>query len=324
MTVAGNARPVVLVLAGEDGLPAQGVERVAGVVDARLVTSLPELQRQLPEADALFIWGFKVSNLPGVWHRAGKLRWIHISAAGVNPLMFPALRDSDVVVTNAQGIFEVPMAEYALAMMLFFAKRLGRSVANQREHKWEFYLSDMLAGRTLVVVGMGSIGRTLAMRARALGMRAVGVRRTGAADDAADAVYPTSRLREALAEGDYVVIVTPLTNETRGLFGAAEFDAMKPGAVLVNLGRGGIVDESALLAALKSGRLSAAGSDVFAQEPLPPDSPLWDAPNFVVSPHLGGDDVDSPRRLVDQWVDNVYRFASGQPLLNQRDKSQGY
>jgi phosphoglycerate dehydrogenase-like enzyme len=171
---------------------------------------------------------------------------------------------------------------------------------------------------------MGSIGRTVALRGRALGMRVVGVRRTGGVDDAADEVYGVDRLREALAEGDYVVVVTPLTDHTRGLIRAEEFAAMKPGAVFVNLGRGGIVDEDAMLEALRSGKLRGVASDVFAQEPLPDDSPLWDAPNMLVSPHLGGDDVDSPRRLVEQWLDNLRRWTAGQPLLNQRDKVQGY
>jgi len=321
---AAASRPVVLVLAGEEGLPANGMERVADVVEARLVTSLEQLAQHLPEADALFIWGFKASSLPEVWHLARKVRWVHISAAGVNPLMFPALRESETVVTNARGVFEGAMAEYALGMMLYFAKRLDRSVANQRQHRWEFYLSDMLEGATVVIVGMGAIGRTLALKARALGMRTIGVRRSGAPDPAADIVVPVTRMREVLGEGDYVVIFTPLTDETRGQFGRAEFEAMKPGAVLVNLGRGGIVDEQAMLDALVSGRLRGAGSDVFAEEPLPADSPLWEAPNLLISPHLGGDDVDSPRRLVDQWVENTRRFARGEPLLNPRDKVLGY
>jgi phosphoglycerate dehydrogenase-like enzyme len=318
-----DVRPVVLVLAGTDGLPANGIERGGEMADVRLVTTEEQLRRELPQADALFIWGFK-ADLPGVWHLAKKVRWVHISAAGVNPLMFPAMREGDVEITNARGVFEVPMAEYALSMMLYFAKQLDRSVANQRERRWEFYLSDMLEGSSLVIVGMGAIGRTLALRARALGMRVIGVRRTGGTDDAADAVYPVERLREALAEGDYVVVVTPLTDRTRGLIRAEEFAAMKPGAVFVNLGRGGIVDEGAMLAALRDGRLRGVASDVFEKEPLPADSPLWDAPNLLISPHLGGDDVDSPRRLVEQWLDNLRRWTRGEPLLNRRDKEQGY
>ncbi len=317
------SRPRLVVVAGPSGAPSGLVERVADLVDMTVATNEDELRAQLPEAEILLIWDFKTRALRDLWHLGKNVRWAHSAAAGVDALMFPALRQSEVVVTNARGVFDAPMAEYALALLLYFAKRLDVASAQQREHRWQGYLSAMLAGSTLAIVGLGSIGRALAVRARALGMRVVGVRRSGAPDPSADLIYPVDQLRQALAVADYVVIFTPLTEETRGLFGPAELAAMKRNAVLVNLGRGGIVDEAALLAALREGRIRAA-LDVFAQEPLPPDSPLWDAPNLLISPHVGGDDDEANNRLLDAWAENVRRYVNGEPLLNQIDKARGY
>lgn len=314
----------LLVLAGPSGLPEGALDSVADLVEPSVATNVDELKEKLPGAEILLLWDFKTRDLPEVWHLAKNLRWVHAASAGVNILMFPALRQSDVVVTNARGVFDVPMAEYTLGLMLHFAKGLDVTIADQRERRWSFHYADLLQGRTLTIVGLGSIGRTLARLARAFEMRIVGVRRDGAPDSSVDLVYPVDRLREALAEADYVVIYTPLTEETRGLFGRAEFEAMKPGSVLVNLGRGGVVDEGELLRALRASRLRGAATDVFAQEPLPADSPLWDAPNHLLSPHIGGDDPDANNRILAAWAENVRRYCRGEPLHSLVDKRKGY
>jgi phosphoglycerate dehydrogenase-like enzyme len=321
--MTSTSRPKIVVLAGKQGLPDGAAERVADLADVSVSTAPEQLPGLLPDADALFAWDFKARDLQGVWSLAPRVRWLQVAAAGVDAFMFPELVESDVVVTNARGVFDAPLAEYALALMLYFAKRLDLTVAAQREHRWTYHFSDMLDGRTLVIVGMGSIGRALAARARALGMRVIGVTRSGTASEIADVVYPVSQLHRALAEADYVVLLTPRTPETRGLFNRAAFDAMRPDSVLVNVGRGNVVDEDALLEVLRTGKVRVA-TDVFAQEPLPSDSPLYDAPNHLLSPHVGGDDFGSPGRILDIWADNTARFMRGEPLTNLVDKRLGY
>ncbi len=319
-----RSRPRLVVVTDHNGLPEGALDGVKDLVDASVAMNPEQLRAQLPEAEIVLAWDFRAKDLESVWHLASKVRWLSVSAAGVDALMFPSLVQSNVMVTNARGVFDVPMAEYALGLILHFGKRFDVAIQNQREHLWSYHLSEMLAGSTVTVVGLGSIGRTFAGVARAMGMRVLGVRRGGTPDPIADEVFAVDRLHEALGRADYVVIFTPRTPETRGLFDRAAFAAMKPGAVLVNLGRGHVVDEEALVEALRSGHLRGAASDVFAQEPLPADSPLWDAPNHFISPHCGGDDAEANNRILALWSANVRRYLNGEPLQSQVDTRLGY
>jgi len=213
--------------------------------------------------------------------------------------------------------------------MLYFAKRMPRVLADQRRHHWERFALDTLPGKTLGVVGFGQVGRTIARLARPLGLRVLAVRRTGgdaarSTDPDAEAIYPPSGLRTLLAESDYVALIVPFTPETVGLLGQAELVAMKPGAVLINIGRGQLVDEAALIEALRSGHLGGAALDVFAKEPLPADSPLWDLPNVLVTPHSMSTALDENTRMVDLFCDNLRRYVAGQALRNVFDRARGY
>ena len=260
--------------------------------------------------------------------QAPRLRWIQLSSSGVVHIVEQmGLGDRPIVVTNAAGMHALPLAEFVLFAMLYFAKRMPRVLADQRRHHWERFALDTLPGKTLGIVGLGHVGRAIARLARSAGLRVVAVRRTaGAASESpdVDAVYPTAGLRTLLGESDYVVLIVPLTPETAGLLGKAELAAMKPGAVLINIGRGQLVDEAALIESLQSGHLGGAALDVFATEPLPNASPLWDLPNVLVTPHSMSTALDENEWLVDLFSDNLRRYLAGQPLRNVFDRARGY
>ena len=260
--------------------------------------------------------------------QAPRLRWIQLSSSGVVHIVEQmGLGDRPIVVTNAAGMHALPLAEFVLFAMLYFAKRMPRVLADQRRHHWERFALDTLPGKTLGIVGLGHVGGAIARLARSAGLRVVAVRRTaGAASESpdADAVYPPAGLRTLLGESDYVVLIVPLTPETAGLLGKAELSAMKPGAVLINIGRGQLVDEAALIESLQSGHLGGAALDVFATEPLPKASPLWDLPNVLVTPHSMSTALDENEWLVDLFSDNLRRYLAGQPLRNVFDRARGY
>ena len=260
--------------------------------------------------------------------QAPRLRWIQLSSSGVVHIVEQmGLGDRPIVVTNAAGMHALPLAEFVLFAMLYFAKRMPRVLADQRRRHWERFALDTLPGKTLGIVGLGHVGGAIARLARSAGLRVVAVRRTaGAASESpdADAVYPPAGLRTLLGESDYVVLIVPLTPETAGLFGKAELAAMKPGAVLINIGRGQLVDEAALVESLRSGRLGGAALDVFATEPLPDASPLWDLPNVLVTPHSMSTALDENEWLVDLFSDNLRRYLADQPLRNVFDRARGY
>jgi phosphoglycerate dehydrogenase-like enzyme len=282
----------------------------------------------VPEADVVFGWALRRDRFPS----ARRLRWIHVSAAGVGPLLFPELVESEVVVTNGRGLHALSMAEHTLGVMLGFARRLHLARDAQHAHRWtqkELWLDPPemgeIHGGTLVLIGLGAVGGAIAPRAAALGLHVIAVRRHPAEDPApAHEQWGTGRLGEALSRADWVVLAAPLTADTRGLIGARELAAMKPDAVLVNLGRGGLVDEPGLIEALRAGRIGGAALDVFAEEPLPAASPLWDLPNVIVTPHVSGIGPHYWERAVDLFERNLRAWLAGKPLVNVVDKRAGY
>ncbi len=302
-----------------------GLEAVDDDVRLRFATTAEELAGIMPDTDVLLGWDFRAGVLEQVWPRARRLQWIHWAGAGVDAVLIPALRDSDVVLTNARGVFDRPIAEYVLALVLCFAKGIPRTIRAQERKHWDFQYSESIAGRMALLVGVGSIGRAIGALLHAAGMQVAGVGRTARAGDplfgevlAFDASDPL------LNDADYVINVTPSTPDTRGLFSESLFGKMKPGARFINVGRGDAVDERALADALRSGRIGGAALDVFAEEPLPADSPFWEMANVIVSPHMSGDVRESVDDLVDQFVENLGRFRRGEPLNNVVDKSRGY
>ena len=263
------------------------------------------------------------------------LRWIHSGAAGVASAISATLRRSGVLFTNSAGAHAPAVAETAIAMMLHFARGLDVAVRAQVQGEWRTERFDAapsaareLAGATLGIVGYGCIGRETARRATALGMRVVALRRRAGAprDDDYGSTIVTGRsgLERVLGEADYLVVAAPETNETRGMLDGAALERLRPGAVLVNVSRGGIVDEDALVRALGSGRLRGAGLDVFAVEPLPPAHPFWRMPNVLVTPHVSGYSDRFWEREAELILENVRRYLRGRPLLNLVDLDAGY
>lgn len=253
------------------------------------------------------------------------LRWFHCLSAGVEGLPFAALAERGVVVTNSSGIHTTQMAEQIIGFMIMFTRGLQLNVRNQMQHRWErSYPLGELAGQTLCIIGAGRIGQELARKANAFDMRVVGVKREPEPLPFFHDVLPADRLHDALREADFVVALTPLTAATRLLFGEREFRAMKPSAVFLNFARGGVVDESALVDALRRGIIRGAGLDVFETEPLPPDHPLWSLDNVVMSPHNAGNIPDYHARAIRLFVDNYRAYRTGRPLPNEVNLALGY
>lgn len=306
--------------------PVQG-DAYAAALRARLPAAAADVARDeaefarlLPQADALL--GFQFPLAPFAQPR--RLRWIHLTAAGADCLAPLRERLAGIVVTNSRGIHGAPIAEYALAAMTALQSDLPAFWRAQQARRWERRPVHTLQGRTLVIVGVGAIGGDIATRASALGMRALGVNRSGAPAAACARTYAVADIGDALAQADFVVVTLPLTDETRHVVGEREFAATKAGAWLVNVGRGGVVDEAALLDALRAGRLAGACLDVFEQEPLPPDHPLWSQPNVIVTPHVAGWRVDYVDRVLDIFLANLARFEANEPLANVFDLARGY
>jgi phosphoglycerate dehydrogenase-like enzyme len=317
--------PVVAILGATREEPPPGIGPVVDSASVRFAADAAELERVLGGAEVLFVWDFRSTELREAWHRADRLEWVHVAGAGVDTVLFPDLVESSVTVTSSRGIFDRSIAEYVLGLMLLFAKDFHRSFEYQRSRRWLHRETEMLAGKRLLVVGAGPIGRMVARHARCVGMKVSAVARTArSSDEDFGRVLASEDLNEALSDADYVVIAAPLTAQTEGMFGTAQFGCMKRSARLINVGRGRIVDEPALVDALRDGQIAGAALDVFWQEPLPGDHPLWDMPQVVISPHMSGDFVGWLEALGELFVENFRRWERGDELLNVVDKERGY
>ena len=286
------------------------------------------LALELPDT-AIFV-GYSLRA--GQLAHAKKLKWIHSTAAGVAQLMYPELRDSGIVVTNPSGVFSPPMAEHTMGLLLALARNFPDSTRHQdRSHWGQQDIWDQpqrlteLNGQVLLIVGFGSIGRELAKRARAFDMRVWGVTRSGKGDTThAEKIVPASELDKALPHADYLVIAAPETTETRHLIGEVQISRMKPGARLINVGRGSLLEEAALIRALETGALGGAALDVTAVEPLPRDSPLWRAPNLFITPHTSAVSDRLWYRETAVLLDLLERWFDGREMFNQVDFARGY
>lgn len=258
-------------------------------------------------------WPDRASALLGTCVRAPNLRWLHTFSAGTDAPIFATMQQRGVVVTNSSGSSAPSIAQVVMLDLLALSRDLPRMMRAQADRRWEPGTSIDLHGVRLGIVGLGAIGSEVARLAQTFGMHVIGLRRTVTGDEICE-TWTDDRLDELLGNVDAVVVTAPLTDATRGLFGAAAFASMRPGAWFVNVGRGEIVDEAALVDALSDGHLGGAGLDVFAVEPLPADSPLWTMPNVIVTPHSSGTTEHSRRRSIDQFVENFRRFDAGLEL----------
>ena len=293
-------------------------------------TARRELEEAMSEAEVLFgFWGPTLVELYATPTRlregAPRLRWVQLTSAGMDRAARSGLLEGDFMLTSASGLHATPIGEYVLSLMLMFAKGTHRVVRAQERHEWVRYMPQELYGKTVGVVGLGHIGGEVARLSKAFGCRVIAMRRSeAAADERVDELVPPSDLARLLGESDYVVLSVPLTKDTRHMIGEAELRAMKPSAVLINIARGSVVDEAALVRALKEGWIAGAGLDVFEQEPLPPESDLWDMENAIVSPHISGGTEIYNQRATGIFCENLRRYLAGEALMNLADAGRGY
>ena len=280
-------------------------------LEVSIVGSDPD---KLADVDAVVTFDYVEAFL------AADLAWVHSIQAGVDRFPFDDFEDAGVALTNSTGIHDTSVGEFAVGLMLTFARRLHTYVRNQRDHDWALPAWDepfTLEGETLCVVGLGTLGRGIAERADALGVTVTGVRRSGDPVPGVEEVYTPDDLQEAVGEAKFVALAVPLTDETRGLMGAPEFDAMREDAYFLNVARGDCADESALTDALRNDEIAGAGLDVFEEEPLPEDSPLWEMDEVVVTPHRAAATRDYYRDIATLVRENVGRAGDGEEFVNR-------
>jgi phosphoglycerate dehydrogenase-like enzyme len=289
------------------------------------IDPLSDAPPEAVDVDALLIWNVRSRWVHERWSELTRLRWIHAGTAGVERVLFPELAASDVILTNSRYIFDQALAEYTIGLICALSKDLYTTFRHQTEHRWAPRESETLAGKTVVMVGVGPIARNIARMAKAMGMSVRGIGRSARSGDAdfGDVDGPGA-LRAAFAAADYVVMVLPSTPQTVRMVDSGAIGALKPTSRLVNVGRGSTLDQDALCTALRDGRIAGAALDVMSPEPLPADSPLWDVPNLIISPHMSGDHTGSQREIAGLFMRNLERFQRGEPLLNVVDKRLGY
>ena len=319
----------ILVISRPDHYALRGLEQLRGVSNIFISDDQAELEKRAPEAEVILVSGATGAYLPKIWNHARSVRWIHSLAAGVDKLIFPELADSPIPLTNARGVFKRSLAEFAVLGILFHTKKVRRLIDNQRERKWDDFYVGFANGRVMGIVGYGEIGRECALLAKGLGLEIHALRRNpqkSAADPAVDRVFGPAQLLEMLAGIDVLLCCAPLTPQTHHMIGDAEFKVMKRTAIVLNVGRGPVIDEAALIRALLSETIAGASLDVFEREPLPKDSALWGMDNVLISPHCT-DHTDEPDWLdlsMQVFVDNFHRYQKGDPLENVVDKGMGY
>jgi phosphoglycerate dehydrogenase-like enzyme len=321
-------RTTLLVLSDPREAQVRMLDELHEAADIVVGDSAKALERSAQNAEVLLNWSGTLSLVREVFPMCRDLRWIHSRSVGLERTLFPELTASDITLTNGSGVFSPALGEFALAAILYFAKDLRRMLRNQQRGLWEPFDVTLVSGQTVGIVGYGDIGRAVATRVRAAGMNVLALRRHVPAenqpDPLVDQVYGPNQRIEMMPDCDYVVVAAPLTDETRGLIGEAEFRAMKKTAVLINLGRGPVIHEGAMIKALSEHRIRGAALDVFDEEPLPAGHPFYQMENVLLCPHCADNTPD--------WLDNAMRFflaqfarfRRGEPLLNIVNKSLGY
>jgi phosphoglycerate dehydrogenase-like enzyme len=325
------SKPNLLVVSPRDHYALRNLAQVKEFTDISISNNEDELQHLGKDADILLHTSLtgKTVAFAKVWPHTRKVKWVHSLSAGVEKVLIPAFRESPVPLTNARGVFKRSLAEFALLGMLYFSKRVRRLVDSQRLHKWDDFSTEFIENKIMGIVGFGEIGRECALLAKPLGVKVYAVRRNpsrSANDPLLDKMFAPDELPNMLAETDVLVAAAPLTPETKHMLGESAFGAMKPSAIVINVGRGPVIDEAALVRALAEKRLGGAALDVFETEPLAADSSLWDMENVLISPHCT-DRTVNPDWLdlsMQCFIDNFQRYLKGQPLENVVDKKAGY
>jgi phosphoglycerate dehydrogenase-like enzyme len=324
-------KPNLLVLSPTDHYALRNLEAIKDAAHIFITNDEKEAREFARTADVILYSGLagKTVSFPEVFAVAGQVKWIHSLSAGVEKLLFPALAESTVPLTNARGVFKRSLAEFVVLGILYFAKRVRRLVDNQRASRWDNFSTEFINNKVMGIVGYGEIGRECALLAKPLGVKIYAARRNperSANDPLLDRIYPSDKMNEMLGEIDVLVAAAPLTAETHHLISDSAFNALKPSAIAMNVGRGPVIDEAALVRALQAKQIAGAALDVFEVEPLPSHSPLWGMENVLISPHC------TDRTVNPDWLDlsmqcfvaNFWRFVKDQPLENVVDKKGGY
>ena len=278
------------------------------------------------QAAAILHWSGSRDALREVFLACPNLRWMHSRNAGLENTLFPELVASPIPLTNGSGVFSQSLGEFALAAMLYFAKDFTRMLRNKAARRWEQFEVEEIAGQTAGIVGYGDIGRAVAARAKAMGMKILALKRHAPAEanPLIDRFYAPAEMREMMALSDYVVVAAPLTSETRHMVSDAEFAAMKRTAVAINVGRGAVIDQAALVRALESKQIRGAALDVFEEEPIPPGDPIWAFDNVFISPHTADRTATWLHEAIEFFLAQYERFSKGEPLMNVVNKRLGY
>jgi phosphoglycerate dehydrogenase-like enzyme len=317
----------VIVLGDKAEPTLRKLDEIGPGVKVTIAKTADELGGALADARVLFNWSGSRDEIKRVLATAPKLEWIHARYAGLDGLLFPELIEHPVPLTNGTGTFSQSLGEFVMAGALYWAKDLPRMLRAKAERRWEVFNVLELSTQTMGIVGHGDIGRAVARRAKAFGMRVLALRRDPApraGDEHVDRVYATKDIHEMLPECDYVVVAAPLTPATKHLMSTAEFNAMKPEAIIMNVGRGPVIDEAAMVEALRSKRIRGAALDVFEVEPLPKESALWDLDNVLISAHTADHTKDWLNDAATFFLDQFARWKKGEALENVVDKRAGY
>jgi phosphoglycerate dehydrogenase-like enzyme len=322
-----NAAKNILVLADPSS---RQLSMLEALPDTTFVAggSLEAFTQSTRDAEIILNWSGILPVFRELFRQCPALKWVHTQSAGLERSLCPELVDSPVILTNGTGVFSPALGEFTLATILHFAKDFRRMIRNQVAGVWEPFEVKAIAGQTLGIVGYGDIGRAIASRAYSMGMKILAVKRhmnnTSQPDAFAEKIYRLEHLTRMLSRCDYVVVAAPLTSETRGMIGEAELAALKPDAVLINVGRGPVIDEKALVHALSVGRIKGAALDVFDQEPLPAGHPFYKLENVLLSPHCADNTSDWLDRAMQFFIVQLDRFQKGEPLANVVNKELGY
>jgi phosphoglycerate dehydrogenase-like enzyme len=313
-------RILVLVAPGEPPLP--GLEALPDGVELTTVSAEAELRERLPSADILVVTDFRTGLLERCWPARHQIQWVHATSAGVDALLFPALVDSDVLLTNARGVFDLGIAEYVLGAVLLFAKDTLGNLRHQREQQWRHRETELIKGKRALIIGAGSIGGEVARLLDALGLEVTGVARSARQAPHFKQIVANEALDNELPQADFVIVTAPLTPATEQLINAKRLALMARHAVLINVGRGAVVVTEDLVSALNSGELAGAALDVVDPEPLPEGHALWAMSNVMISAHMSGDFVGWRQALGEQFKANLERWLADESLFNQVEKKR--
>lgn len=321
----------LLVVGPPDHYSLRNLEQLKDSAEIAAGESPDFVKKHAADAEVALIVGLTKSAPPfaEIWPQLKNVKWVHSLSAGVEKFMIPLFIESPVPLTNARGVFKRSLADFAMLGIFYFKKKVRRLVENQRAHRWDNFPVGWIPDTVVGIVGYGEIGRECGLLAKALGMKVHAVRRNperSQNDPIVERVFASEELNDMLGEVDVVIAAAPLTNETRHMLSDAQFSAMKPSAVVINVGRGPVIDEAALIRALQGKQIEGAALDVFEEEPLPETSPLWDMESVLISPHCT-DRTENPDWLdlsMQFFVENFGRYRRGEPLENIVDKRAGY